>query len=130
MIPWNEVGDGSAFAGMPTEGSSPTEVWKSADQVRAAYGQSIEYTVNTLVSFVRTYPDPNLVLLVLGDHQPAKIVSGEGATHNVPVSIIAHDPAVLGRIAPWGWEPGLLPSPQAPVWPMDTFRNRFLEAYG
>ena len=130
MIPWNEVGDGSAFAGMPAEGSSPTEVWKSADQVRAAYGQSIEYTVNTLVSFVRTYPDPNLVLLVLGDHQPAKIVSGEGATHNVPVSIIAHDPAVLGRIAPWGWEPGLLPSPQAPVWPMDTFRNRFLEAYG
>ncbi len=129
LVPWGEVGDGSVFAGMPAEGQSPTVVWKSADQVRAAYGQSIEYSLSTLVSFVQTYPDPNLVLVVLGDHQPAKIVSGEGSTHNVPISIIAHDPAVLGRIASWGWQPGLRPHPAAPVWPMDAFRNKFLAAY-
>jgi hypothetical protein len=46
------------------------------------------------------------------------------------VSIIAHDPAVLDRIAPWGWQQGLLPAPNAPVSPMDSFRNRFLSAYG
>ena len=84
LVPWRAVGDGSIFAGMPAEGRSPSVLWKSADQVRAAYGQSIEYRLNTLVSFVQTYPDPNLVLVVLGDHQPAKIVSGEGSTHNVP----------------------------------------------
>ena len=74
--------------------------------------------------------DNNLVLVVLGDHQPATIVSGHDATHDVPISIIAHDPAVLDAISSWGWQAGLLPDPQAPVWPMDAFRNRFLTAFG
>ncbi len=79
---------------------------------------------------MQTSNDPNLVLVVLGDHQPATIVSGEGANHDVPISIIAHDPAVLAQISSWGWQDGMLPGPQAPVWRMDTFRDRFLTAYG
>jgi hypothetical protein len=79
---------------------------------------------------VQTYGDPNLVMVVLGDHQPWAIVSGETPNHNVPISIIADDPAVLKRIAGWGWNPGLRPRPQAPVWPMSAFRDRFLTAFG
>ena len=105
-------------------------MWQSGDRVRAAYGQSIRYTLRTLISFVRTYRDPNLVLVVLGDHQPATVVTGEGASHDVPVTVIAHDPAVLARIAPWHWQPGLLPGADAPVWRMDAFRDRFLTAFG
>jgi hypothetical protein len=97
--------------------------------VRAAYGQSIEYTLNTLVSFVQHYGDPNLVLVVLGDHQPWTIVSGQQPSHEVPISVIAKDPAVLNRISGWGWNDGLRPSPQAPVWPMSAFRDRFLSAF-
>jgi hypothetical protein len=48
----------------------------------------------------------------------------------VPITIIAHDPAVLDRISGWGWQAGLRPRPDAPVWPMDAFRDRFLSAYG
>ena len=48
----------------------------------------------------------------------------------MPITIIAHDPQVLDRISPWGWQDGMLPSPSAPVWPMDAFRDRFLSAYG
>jgi len=33
-------------------------------------------------------------------------------------------------ISPWGWQDGMRPSPDAPVWPMDAFRDRFLNAYG
>jgi hypothetical protein len=130
MIGWDKVGDGSVFDPMPAQGRSPTDVWSDPNQVRAAYGQSIQYSLNTLISFVQTYADPNLVLVVLGDHQPATIVSGNGASHNVPITIIAHDPTVMDRIAGWGWQDGMLPSPQAPVWPMDAFRNRFLTAFG
>ena len=86
--------------------------------------------MNALVSFVQHYGDDNLVLVVLGDHQPAKIITGENPSHDVPISVIAHDPAVLDKIAGWGWEDGLRPSPQAPVWPMDAFRDRFLSAFG
>ena len=67
--------------------------------------------MNALISFVQHYGDDNLVLVVLGDHQPWTIVTGQGASHDVPISIIAHDPAVLDRIAGWGWEDGLRPEP-------------------
>jgi hypothetical protein len=99
-------------------------------RVRAAYGRSIEYVLKTLVSFVQRYGNPRLVLLVVGDHQPWTIVSGQGASYDVPISVIAHDPAVLRRIAGWGWNDGLRPHPQAPVWPMSAFRDRFLSAFG
>jgi hypothetical protein len=85
--------------------------------------------LSTLVSFVHHYADPNLVLIVLGDHQPWEIVSGKQPSHDVPISIIAHDPKVLNRIAGWGWNDGLRPNPQAPVWPMSAFRDRFLGAF-
>jgi hypothetical protein len=67
---------------------------------------------------------------VLGDHQPSTTVSGNGASHDVPISIISHDPTVLGQISSWNWQPGLLPDPSAPVSSMDSFRDRFLAAYG
>ena len=130
MIDWSKVGDGSVFDSMPAQGQSPDVVWRDPNQVRAAYGQSIEYSLNTLISFVQTYHDKNLVLIVLGDHQPATIVSGQGASHDVPITIIAHDPAVMDRISGWGWQDGMRPGPNAPVWPMDAFRDRFLTAYG
>ena len=53
-----------------------------------------------------------------------------GASHDVPISVIARDPAVLERIGGWDWQPGLLPGPRAPVAPMSSFRDRFLTAFG
>jgi hypothetical protein len=130
MVDPAQLGDGSVFDGMPEQGQQPGALWKDPDQVRAAYGQSIEYSLDALTSFVETSHDDNLVLVVLGDHQPATIVSGADASHDVPVTVIAHDPAVMGRISGWGWQDGLRPGPDAPVWRMDTFRDRFLSAYG
>jgi hypothetical protein len=130
MIGWNQLGDGSVFDTMAAQGQSPDVVWRDPSHVQAAYGQSIQYSLNALISFVQTYHDKNLVLVVLGDHQPATIVSGHGGNHDVPITIISHDPAVMARITPWGWQDGMRPSPDAPVWPMSAFLDRFLNAYG
>lgn len=130
LLPWDAVGDGSVYDTQPAEGLSPSVVWQNPQHVQRLYGQSIEYSLGALFSFLTAFDDPNLVLVVLGDHQPAAVVSGAGANHEVPVSIIAKDPAVIDRIGSWGWQPGMLPSPAAPVWRMDAFRDRFLAAYG
>ncbi|HSS68947.1 MAG TPA: CDP-alcohol phosphatidyltransferase family protein [Nocardioidaceae bacterium] len=130
LIGWNQVGDGEAFNSMAADGADPNDVWRSADGVKEAYGQSIEYSLSTLISFVQKYGDKNLVLIVLGDHQPAKIVTGEDPTHNVPIAVVAHDPAVMRKIASWGWDPGLRPSSDAPLWQMDSFRDRLFVAFG
>ncbi len=131
LIGWRRVGNGSVFNRIPAAHHTPADaLWSDPALVRTAYGQSIEYTLRTLVSFVQHYRDPNLVLVVLGDHQPWSIVSGLGPSHDVPISVIAHDRSVLKRIAGWGWNDGLRPDPQAPVWPMSAFRDRFLSAFG
>ena len=129
MIPWNKVGNGSIFNRTPTL-TEPSSFWWHPDQVKAAYARSLEYSLNTLISYVQHYGNKNLVLVVVGDEQPLAIVSGQSASHDVPISIIAHDPSVLERIGGWGWQSGLLPSPKVPVLRMSAFRNRFLTAYG
>jgi phosphatidylglycerophosphate synthase len=130
LIPSQEVGDGSIFNRIPPAATSTASLFGDAKRARKAYGQSIEYSMRSLFAFVQQSPDKNLVLVVLGDHQPATTVTGNGATHDVPVSVIAHDPKVMDQISGWGWQDGMLPSPNAPVWPMDAFRDRFLTAFG
>jgi phosphatidylglycerophosphate synthase len=130
LIAWDDLGDGSVFNRVPARKSTRAALFSDPDRARAAYGHSIEYTLSAIVSFVRRYGDDNLVLVVLGDHQPPAIVTGHGASHDVPISVVAHDPEVLDRIAGWGWQDGLRPSPRAPVWRMNAFRDRFLTAFG
>lgn len=139
MVPWNQLGDGSIFEhAAKATGNGNVRVnsaWSflqinGSASVRAAYGESIQYSMNALISFVQRYGNPNTVLVVLGDHQPWTVVSGDEPGHEVPISIIAHDPAVLKRISSWGWSSGLRPSSGAPVWPMSAFRDRFLTAFG
>ncbi|MGH3459243.1 sulfatase-like hydrolase/transferase [Aeromicrobium sp.] len=130
MIKPSAVGDGSVYEGMPEQLASEKDIWPSPRRVKAAYGESIEYSLNALVSFVTTYGDDDLVVVMLGDHQPATIVSGEDAGRDVPIAIVSRDPAVLDAVSDWGWDDGLRPEPEAPVWRMDVFRDRFLAAFG
>jgi phosphatidylglycerophosphate synthase len=130
LISWDDVGDGSIFHRVPARKASRAVLFSDPQRARAAYADSIEYTLSAIFSFVRRYGDDKLVLVVVGDHQPATIVTGQGASHDVPISVIAHDPNVLDPIARWGWQDGMRPSPQAPVWPMNAFRDRFLTAFG
>ena len=130
FIPWEDVGDGSIFHRVPVQESTQAALFGDSKRARAAYGHSIEYTMSTIASFVQHYGDDKTVVVLLGDHQPATTVSGQDAGHDVPISVIAHDPKVMDQIAGWGWQDGLRPSPQAPVWPMASFRDRFLSAFG
>jgi hypothetical protein len=129
MVPWNEVGNGSIFKPMPARGENPLSVLGNASKERQAFGQSIQYTLQALTSWVTEVNDPNLVLIMLGDEQPAESVSGTTPSHEVPISIIARDPSVFRQIASWRWQDGLLPSPSAPLEPSDAFRNQFLNAF-
>ena len=130
LIPWDDVGDGSDFDRLQAQQSTESGLFGDAERARAAYGQSIEYSLSTIFSFVERYGNDNLVLVVLGDHQPATVVTGQGASHDVPISVIAHDPEVIDQIARWNWHDGVLPRPWAPLWPMAEFRDRFLAAFG
>lgn len=130
MVDWKDVGDGSIYDPMPAAGTQPGEVWPDPTKVRDAYTSSIAYSLKTLFSYIENYGDDNLVVVFLGDHQPQPIIASQENTRDVPISIVARDPAVLDRASTWGWTEGVNPRPDAPVWPMDSFRDKFLDAYG
>ena len=106
----------------PTSGPTPT------GSERRTPGRSSTPRGAGLVPADPRRRDP--VVVMLGDHQPATIVSGPDAGFDVPVAVIARDPAVLDAIDGWGWGDGLRPDADAPVWRMDAFRDEFLAAYG
>ena len=130
LRPWDQIGDGSTYASDVTGLDSPDTIWADPDRVRANYRDSIDYSLNSLVSWVQHYGDDDLVLLVLGDHQPAPMITHDSPNHDVPISVVTRDQHVLDTVSQaWRWQPGLKPGPEAPVWPMDAFRDRFLSTF-
>ncbi|MFJ5174229.1 CDP-alcohol phosphatidyltransferase [Streptomyces griseoviridis] len=130
MVDWDEIGDGSVFKGIEKAGHRASDIITSEPKSRAEYGKSIQYSVTALTEWLQRYGTDDTVLVFLGDHQPIARVSGENASRDVPVSIVAKDPKVLDKVAGWGWSEGLRPAHDAPVWKMSAFRDRFLTAYG
>ncbi|MBD0425154.1 CDP-alcohol phosphatidyltransferase [Streptomyces sp. TRM S81-3] len=130
MVGWDELGDGSVFDAVAREGEKPSEVIADGTRSRQEYGKSVQYSVTSLTEWLERYGTDDTVLVFLGDHQPIARVSGDGASRDVPVSIVARDPKVLDAIDDWNWTEGLKPAPDAPVWRMSSFRDRFLTAYG
>jgi hypothetical protein len=129
MVPWNKVGNGSIFDPMPARGETPLSIVGNASKERQAFGTSMRYSLQVLTSWVTELNDPNLVLVLLGDEQPGGPISGPGANHVVPISIVARDPSVFRQMSSWHWQNGLMPNPGAPLEPMDAFRNQFLNTF-
>lgn len=136
LLPWAQLGDGSVYA-PHARGQRAFESIFSGDTagIRADYLGSLAYSLRSLLGWVERSgagaADPDdLVVVLLGDHQPVTAVTGPDAGRDVPISIVTRDRAVLDRVAAWGWTPGLRPPPDAPVWPMEDFRDRFLTAFG
>ncbi|WP_250034928.1 sulfatase-like hydrolase/transferase [Paractinoplanes maris] len=130
MVPWNAIGDGTVYESQVAGAPPRSELWSDPVKTQAAYAKTLAYSVDSLTSWAAEYGDENTVLIMFGDHQPMSIITGRNASHDIPVSVIAKDPAVLDRIASWGWTDGLRPAANGPVWRMDAFRDKFFAAYG
>nr|WP_203723079.1 CDP-alcohol phosphatidyltransferase [Streptomyces coelicoflavus] len=130
MVGWDEIGDGSVYDGIEASGVKASDIITDSARSKEEYGKSIEYSVTSLTQWLERYGTDDTVLVFLGDHQPLARVSGNGASRDVPVSIVAKDPKVLDAIDGWHWTEGLEPAKDAPVWKMSSFRDRFLTAYG
>ncbi|WP_399939209.1 CDP-alcohol phosphatidyltransferase [Streptomyces sp. BBFR25] len=130
MVGWDEVGDGSVYEGIEASGVKASEVITDSARSKEEYGKSIQYSLTSLTQWLERYGTDDTVLVFLGDHQPLARVSGDHASRDVPVSVVAKDPKVLDAIDDWDWTEGLEPAKDAPVWRMSAFRDRFLTAYG
>jgi hypothetical protein len=93
-----------------------------------SYVASVEYFMDVLASYLRQRASDNLLLIVLGDHQPAANVSGEGAPWDVPVHVISKRTDILEALQREGFRSGLTPYRPA-IGKMNELAPWLLEAF-
>jgi Sulfatase len=93
------------------------------------YVRSVEYDLTALAGFVRQRAGHDLVLVMLGDHQPASMVSGKHAPWDVPVHIIASPGPLMDRLVAEGFHAGVTP-PRTPLGTMNELGPMLLSAFG
>ena len=74
------------------------------------YVNAIGYDYATIAGYLRLHANQDLVMILLGDHEPAAAVSGEKASWDVPVHVIASRPEILERLLARGFRAGLTPA--------------------
>jgi hypothetical protein len=126
---WSALGDGSVFSKWADAGDPPEVVWRDPERVRAQYGRAIDYVLRVLASYAANFGNARTLLVLVGDHQPAPLVTGENASRDVPIHVISGDPDLLAPFLAWGFTPGMRPPADAAAKRMDEFRDFFLAAF-
>jgi len=93
------------------------------------YVDAIAYDLAVLGGYLRQHPDRDLVMILIGDHQPPSAVSGEHASWNVPVHVITSRQDILNRLRAAGFRSGLAPDRQA-VSRMHALQPILLNGFG
>lgn len=126
---WGTIGDGSLYRGLPATGGTPEEVWSDPDRIRDQYGKSMAYSLRSVLDYAARLMGDHTLMIVLGDHQPAPIVTGPGTPRDVPVHVFSRDPDLVARFRDWGFVDGLNPPQTGPVALMATFRDAFARSF-
>ncbi len=126
---WEGIGDGAVFGRWRDAGESPEELWLDHDRVREHFALAVDYALNVVTGYAERYVDDRTLLIVLGDHQPAPLVTGAGASRAVPVHVLSGDAALIAPFLDRGYAPGAWPDPTRPPARMDTFRDWFVRAF-
>jgi hypothetical protein len=95
----------------------------------ASYVEAISYTYEVIGGYLRARSDRDFVMILLGDHQPPSAVSGEAASWDVPVHVVASRRQVLDRLRERGFRSGLRPA-RPSLGPMNTLLPILLDAFG
>ena len=126
---WDGIGDGSVFAPWEHAGERPEDLWRDRDRTREHYALSVDYALNAMIGYAERYVDDRTLFIVLGDHQPAPLITGDAASRAVPVHVISGDRALVRPFLDWGFETGALPDLDRPAPRMDAFRDWFVRAF-
>ena len=104
--------------------------WADWTNLGPSYVEALRYAFAYLGGYLRLRADRDLVLVLVGDHQPPALVSGAGAPWDVPVHVVASRADLLDRLVDGHrFAPGLEPRGSA-VARMDGLLPILLDAFG
>ncbi len=103
--------------------------WADWENLSPGYVRSVSYEFRMLAGYLEAHPERNLVIVLLGDHQPPAAVTGAGQSWNVPVHVVATQPDLLDRLRAAGFVDGMEP-PRPEISPMHELLPTLLDALG
>ncbi len=125
---WSQIGDGSVYAQWAGSGESPDQLWQDPARVREHYAMALHYSLAVIGAYVQRHVDAHCLLIVLGDHPAAPLVTG-GPQHEVPMHVISGDPALVQRFIDAGFSAGSIPPQRKTAPPLSAFRSWFANAF-
>ena len=76
----------------------------------ADYAHAMSYEFTTFAGYLRERSADELVMILIGDHQPPAAVSGKDAPWTVPIHVVTSELHIVERLLAQGFRPGLTPS--------------------
>lgn len=103
---WDSIGTGEMFNQWKDTGEAPARLWRDPERVREHYARALDYALNVATEYALRHVDNQTLLVLLGDHQAAPLVTGTEASRDVVVHIISGDPHLLAPFVANGQLPG------------------------
>lgn len=126
---WSTIGQGEVFERWRDAGESPLSLWLEPERMRQHYVDSLVYSLEVTFDWARHYLPDDALLIVLGDHQPASIITGRDASAAVPVHVISADSGLLDPFMQRGFAPGMTPGSTSTAAGMDRLRHWLREDF-
>jgi hypothetical protein len=126
MMDWEAVGEGTVYAPYAAAGDPPEVVWRDHDRVRDQFRLSIDYSLQAVGGWAARRADDPPLMIVMGDHEPARFVSGVPG-YDVPLHVIG-PPGLVARFDGPDWAEGMFPPATGAPLRMDRLRDLILTA--
>ncbi len=129
---WSAIGNGKVYDTWRDSGEAPASLWRDPDRVRAHYSQALDYALEVITGYADQFVDDNTLLIIVGDHQPAPLITGDNASRDSVIHIISADPALVEPFLHAGlpgFQVGALPDLGTTGMPMDRFRRVFQDIF-
>lgn len=123
LADWQVLAGHSPYADPPDDASG--------GRMDDDYVAAMDYALTTVAGYIdwaSRHRGRDLVLLLVGDHQPPARVTGPDAAWDVPIHLVTRDPALAGAMLERGFVAGLVPAAE-PVGAMHELTASLLGAW-
>jgi len=96
---WSRLDSPDPWPGWTPPEPDPLAYWRDTDRLRSRYPGSVAYSLEAVFSWAARDLPEDALLVVLGDHQPATLITGHEAGADVPVHMVSSDASLLSGLA-------------------------------
>jgi hypothetical protein len=124
---WATLGNGAVYRESDVVRFPIT--WPDLSNASGGYIRSVAYDFDVLTSYLRDFVDDDSLIVILGDHQPAKQVTDDSESHAVPIHVLCRRKAFVSAFIAKGFAPGMAIDKASRALPMQNFLPEFLRLF-